>query len=89
LVSVCAEMRRLDGFSACQCDLAVRGELASRFGVAVPLMQAMHPLAMDGVDQNRGGDRDPVGRLAATGVPGTVIFGEAGARACGARAPDT
>ena len=30
------------------------------------LMQALHPLAMAGVDQHSGWRRDPVGRLAAT-----------------------
>jgi uncharacterized protein (DUF2236 family) len=41
------------------------------------LMQALHPLAMAGVDQHSGWRRDPVGRLAATSAYlATVTFGE-------------
>jgi uncharacterized protein (DUF2236 family) len=40
-------------------------------------MQALHPLAMAGVDQHSGWRRDPVGRLAATSAYlATVTFGE-------------
>jgi len=40
-------------------------------------MQALHPLAMAGVDQHSGWRRDPVGRLAATSAYlATVAFGE-------------
>src|ERR1700723_930233 len=35
-------------------------------GLRALLMQALHPLAMAGVDQHSGWRRDPVGRLAAT-----------------------
>jgi uncharacterized protein (DUF2236 family) len=35
-------------------------------GLRSLLMQALHPLAMAGVDQHSGWRRDPVGRLAAT-----------------------
>jgi len=41
------------------------------------LMQALHPLAMAGVDQHSGWRRDPVGRLAATSAYlTTVTFGD-------------
>jgi uncharacterized protein (DUF2236 family) len=41
------------------------------------LVQALHPLAMAGVDQHSGWRRDPVGRLAATSAYlATVTFGE-------------
>src|SRR6478672_8523986 len=41
------------------------------------LMQALHPLAMAGVDQHSGWRRDPVGRLAATSAYlATITFGE-------------
>jgi uncharacterized protein (DUF2236 family) len=51
------------------------------------LMQALHPLAMAGVDQHSGWRRDPVGRLAATtAYLATVTFGErAAARQAAAR----
>jgi uncharacterized protein (DUF2236 family) len=40
-------------------------------------MQALHPLAMAGVDQHSGWRRDPVGRLAATSAYlATVTFGD-------------
>jgi uncharacterized protein (DUF2236 family) len=50
-------------------------------------MQALHPLAMAGVDQHSGWRRDPVGRLAATtAYLATVTFGErAAARQAAAR----
>ena len=49
----------------------VSADLASPVaGLRSLLMQALHPLAMAGVDQHSGWRRDPVGRLAATyGVP--------------------
>src|ERR1700687_4919304 len=51
-------------------------------GLRSLLMQALHPLAMAGVDQHSGWRRDPVGRLAATtAYLTTVTFGgRAGAR---------
>ena len=46
-------------------------------GLRSLLMQALHPLAMAGVDQHSDWRRDPVGRLAATqGYVTTVTFGE-------------
>jgi uncharacterized protein (DUF2236 family) len=46
-------------------------------GLRSLMMQALHPLAMAGVDQHSGWRRDPVGRLAATsGYVTTVSFGE-------------
>src|SRR5258705_9853029 len=35
-------------------------------GLRSPLMQALHPLAMAGVDRHSGWRRDPIGRPAAT-----------------------
>ncbi len=56
----------------------VSGDLAAPVaGLRSLLMQALHPLAMAGVDQHSGWRRDPVGRLAATSAfLATVIFGE-------------
>jgi uncharacterized protein (DUF2236 family) len=46
-------------------------------GLRSLLMQALHPLAMAGVDQHSGWRRDPVGRLAATTTYlTTVTFGD-------------
>jgi uncharacterized protein (DUF2236 family) len=46
-------------------------------GLRSLLMQALHPLAMAGVEQHSGRRRDPVGRLAATSAYlATVTFGE-------------
>ena len=46
-------------------------------GLRALLLQALHPLAMAGVDQHSGWRRDPVGRLAATSAYlATVNFGE-------------
>jgi uncharacterized protein (DUF2236 family) len=46
-------------------------------GLRSLLMQALHPLAMAGVDQHSGWRRDPVGRLAATSAYlATFTFGE-------------
>ena len=46
-------------------------------GLRSLLMQALHPLAMAGVDQHSGWRRDPAGRLAATSAYlATVTFGE-------------
>jgi uncharacterized protein (DUF2236 family) len=46
-------------------------------GLRSLLMQALHPLAMAGVDQRSGWRRDPVGRLAATSAYlAAVTFGE-------------
>jgi len=56
----------------------VSGDLASPVaGLRSLLMQALHPLAMAGVDQHSGWRRDPVGRLAATSAfLATITFGE-------------
>src|SRR5215472_7836073 len=46
-------------------------------GLRALLMQALHPLAMAGVDQHSDWREDPVGRLAATsGYLATISFGE-------------
>jgi uncharacterized protein (DUF2236 family) len=46
-------------------------------GLRSLMMQALHPLAMAGVDQHSGWREDPVGRLAATSAyVSTVSFGE-------------
>jgi uncharacterized protein (DUF2236 family) len=46
-------------------------------GLRSLLMQALHPLAMAGVDQHSGWRQDPVGRLAATsGYVTTISFGD-------------
>jgi len=56
-------------------------------GLRSLLTQALHPLAMAGVDQHSGWREDPVGRLAATAAyVSTVTFGErAGAEQVSAR----
>jgi uncharacterized protein (DUF2236 family) len=56
----------------------VSSDLASPVaGLRSLLMQALHPLAMAGVDQHSGWRRDPVGRLAATSAClATITFGE-------------
>ena len=66
----------------------VSADLASPVaGLRSLLMQALHPLAMAGVDQHSGWRRDPVGRLAATSAYlATITFGErASAAAAAAR----
>jgi uncharacterized protein (DUF2236 family) len=46
-------------------------------GLRALLLQALHPLAMAGVDQHSDWRRDPVGRLAATGAYlATITFGD-------------
>src|SRR5215469_4045323 len=46
-------------------------------GLRALLMQALHPLAMAGVDQHSGWRQDPVGRLAATSAYlATISFGD-------------
>ncbi len=54
------------------------GDLSSPIaGLRSLILQALHPLAMAGVDQHSDWRRDPVGRLAATsGYLATVTFGE-------------
>jgi uncharacterized protein (DUF2236 family) len=54
------------------------GDLAGPVaGLRGLMMQALHPLAMAGVDQHSGWRQDPVGRLAATSAyVATVSFGE-------------
>jgi uncharacterized protein (DUF2236 family) len=55
-------------------------------GLRALLMQALHPLAMAGVDQHSDWRSDPVGRLAATsGYVATISFGE---RAVASRAAE-
>jgi uncharacterized protein (DUF2236 family) len=56
----------------------VSADLASPVaGLRALLMQALHPLAMAGVDQHSGWRRHPVGRLAATSAYlATITFGE-------------
>jgi uncharacterized protein (DUF2236 family) len=56
----------------------VSADLASPVaGLRALLLQALHPLAMAGVDQHSGWRRDPVGRLAATSAYlATITFGE-------------
>jgi uncharacterized protein (DUF2236 family) len=56
----------------------VSADLASPVaGLRSLLMQALHPLAMAGVDQHSGWRRDPAGRLAATmAYLATVTFGD-------------
>jgi len=56
----------------------MNGDLAGPIaGLRSLLMQALHPLAMAGVDQHSGWREDPVGRLAATSAyVNTVSFGE-------------
>ena len=56
----------------------VSADLASPVaGLRSLLLQALHPLAMAGVDQHSGWRRDPVGRLAATSAYlATITFGE-------------
>ena len=54
-------------------------------GLRSLLMQALHPLAMAGVDQHSGWRRDPAGRLAATsGYLAAITFGERAAAAAAA-----
>jgi uncharacterized protein (DUF2236 family) len=58
----------------------VSGDLSSPVaGLRSLLVQALHPLAMAGVDQHSDWRADPVGRLAATSAyVTTVLFGERG-----------
>ena len=64
----------------------VSADLASPVaGLRALLMQALHPLALAGVDQHSGWRRDPAGRLAATSAHlATITFGERGAAAAAA-----
>ena len=64
----------------------VSADLASPVaGLRALLMQALHPLAMAGVDQHSGWRRDPVGRLAATSAYlATITFGTRAAAAAAA-----
>src|SRR5208282_4060845 len=56
----------------------VSGDLSAPVaGLRSLLLQALHPLAMAGVDQHSDWRSDPVGRLAATSsYVATVLFGE-------------
>src|SRR5260370_8492151 len=68
------------------------GDLAGPVaGLRSLMMQALHPLAMAGVDQHSGWRQDPVGRLAATSAyVSTVSFGgRAAADQPPARGPPT
>lgn len=52
----------------------VGGDLSAPVaGLRSLLVQALHPLAMAGVDQHSGWRRDPVGRLAATSAYTTIV----------------
>src|ERR1035438_8057331 len=52
----------------------VAGDLSAPVaGLRSLLVQALHPLAMAGVDQHSDWRRDPVGRLAATGSYTTTV----------------
>jgi uncharacterized protein (DUF2236 family) len=78
-VSGVAEEAADDGFfGPASVAWRVSTDLASPVaGLRSLLMQALHPLAMAGVDQHSGWRRDPVGRLAATSAYlATVTFGE-------------
>ena len=67
---------------ACQVSTDLASPVA---GLRALLMQALHPLAMAGVDQHSGWRRDPVGRLAATSAYlATITFGERAAAAAAA-----
>jgi uncharacterized protein (DUF2236 family) len=59
----------------------ISGDLSSPVaGLRALLIQALHPLAMAGVDQHSDWRADPVGRLAATSAYlATITFGERGA----------
>jgi uncharacterized protein (DUF2236 family) len=59
----------------------ISGDLAAPVaGLRALMIQALHPLAMAGVDQHSDWRADPVGRLAATsGYLATITFGERGA----------
>ena len=73
------EGARDDGFfGPASVTWRVSADLASPVaGLRSLLMQALHPLAMAGVDQHSGWRRDPVGRLAATSAYlATVTFGD-------------
>src|SRR5581483_2778060 len=66
----------------------LRGDLARPVsGLRALMMQALHPLAMAGVDQHSDWRQDPVGRLAATShYLTTITFGDrAAAERAGAR----
>jgi uncharacterized protein (DUF2236 family) len=58
----------------------ISGDLAGPVaGLRALMIQALHPLAMAGVDQHSDWRADPVGRLAATsGYLATITFGERG-----------
>jgi uncharacterized protein (DUF2236 family) len=65
-------------FSPASVAWRVSGDLASPVaGLRSLLIQALHPLAMAGVDQHSDWRTDPVGRLAATSsYVATVLYGE-------------
>src|SRR5215471_10897984 len=67
----------------------VAGDLGrSVAGLRALMLQALHPLAMAGVDQHSNWRSDPVGRLAATsGYLATISFGDRAAAGRGQGAP--
>lgn len=78
-VSAVPEYPADDGFfGPASITWRLSGDLSSPVaGLRSLLLQALHPLAMAGVDQHSDWRRDPVGRLAATSAyVATVTFGE-------------
>jgi uncharacterized protein (DUF2236 family) len=78
-VSAVPEHPKDDGFfGPASVTWRVAGDLAAPVGaMRAVLMQALHPLAMAGVDQHSGWRKDPVGRLAATtGYEVTVTYAD-------------
>jgi uncharacterized protein (DUF2236 family) len=78
-VSGVPEHPRDDGFfGPASVTWRMSGDLGAPVaGVRSLMMQALHPLAMAGVDQHSGWRHDPVGRLAATSAYVTIVsFGE-------------
>jgi uncharacterized protein (DUF2236 family) len=73
---------RDDGFfGPASVSWRISGDLAAPVaGLRALMLQALHPLAMAGVDQHSDWRADPVGRLAATSAYlATITFGERGA----------
>ena len=68
----------------------VAGDLSAPVaGLRALLMQALHPLAMAGVDQHSDWRLDPVGRLAATSAyEATVTYGDRAGDTTGAPLPE-
>ena len=79
LVSGIPEQPADDGFfGPASVTWRISGDLTAPVaGLRALLIQALHPLAMAGVDQHSDWRADPVGRLAATsGYVSTITFGE-------------